>query len=115
MTPFQLRLQERNWLCRIEKSRSYGLHEHSSPIILPYALLPQGKFAWVLEFPLLMMPTEAVYQIPTENDLPTESIALALQRIFYLLQTSDQPVGGLPSSSFRIYVTDAFPFQGRLS
>ncbi|KAJ7743890.1 hypothetical protein B0H14DRAFT_3607165 [Mycena olivaceomarginata] len=35
----------------------------------------------------------AVYQIPTENDLPTESVALALQRVFYHLQTSDNPVG----------------------
>jgi len=36
---------------------------------------------------------QAVYQIPTEDDHPTESVALALQRVFYLLQTSDQPVG----------------------
>ncbi|KAJ6502615.1 hypothetical protein C8R45DRAFT_977205 [Mycena sanguinolenta] len=35
----------------------------------------------------------AVYQIPTEDDVPTESVALALQRVFYHLQTSDQPVG----------------------
>ncbi|KAF8894531.1 hypothetical protein BD779DRAFT_1669025 [Infundibulicybe gibba] len=35
----------------------------------------------------------AVYQIPTEEDHPTESVALALQRVFYHLQTSDQPVG----------------------
>ncbi|WFD43786.1 ubiquitinyl hydrolase 1 [Malassezia psittaci] len=35
----------------------------------------------------------AVYQIPTDNDLPTESVALALQRVFYLLQTSNHPVG----------------------
>lgn len=35
----------------------------------------------------------AVYQIPTENDVPAESVALALQRVFYLLQSSDQPVG----------------------
>ncbi|KAG2020400.1 ubiquitin carboxyl-terminal hydrolase 5 [Coprinopsis cinerea AmutBmut pab1-1] len=36
---------------------------------------------------------KAVYQIPTEHDHPTESVALALQRVFYHLQTSDQPVG----------------------
>ncbi|KAI4527549.1 cysteine proteinase [Schizophyllum commune Loenen D] len=36
---------------------------------------------------------KAVYQIPTEEDHPTESVALALQRVFYHLQTSDQPVG----------------------
>ncbi|PWN43435.1 putative ubiquitin-specific processing protease 21 [Ceraceosorus guamensis] len=35
----------------------------------------------------------AVYQIPTEQDIPSESVALALQRVFYLLQSSDQPVG----------------------
>ena len=36
---------------------------------------------------------QAVYQIPTEDDHPTESVPLALQRVFYHLQTSDQPVG----------------------
>lgn len=36
---------------------------------------------------------KAVYQIPTDNDVPSESVALALQRVFYNLQTSDQPVG----------------------
>ena len=35
----------------------------------------------------------AVYQIPTENDIPTDSVAYALQRVFYQLQTSHQPVG----------------------
>lgn len=34
-----------------------------------------------------------MYQIPTEEDIPTESVPLALQRVFYHLQTSDQPVG----------------------
>jgi ubiquitin carboxyl-terminal hydrolase 7 len=36
---------------------------------------------------------KAVYQIPTEEDIPTESVPLALQRVFYHLQSSDQPVG----------------------
>lgn len=36
---------------------------------------------------------KAVYQIPTEDELPIESVSLALQRVFYHLQTSDQPVG----------------------
>ncbi|KIY50921.1 ubiquitin carboxyl-terminal hydrolase 5 [Fistulina hepatica ATCC 64428] len=36
---------------------------------------------------------KAVFQIPTEDDIPTESVALALQRVFYHLQTSAQPVG----------------------
>lgn len=34
-----------------------------------------------------------MYQIPTEDEHPTESVSLALQRVFYHLQTSDQPVG----------------------
>ncbi|KAK9894556.1 cysteine proteinase [Cystobasidium minutum MCA 4210] len=34
---------------------------------------------------------KAVYQIPTENDSP-DSVPLALQRVFYLLQTSELPV-----------------------
>ncbi|KAG9019654.1 hypothetical protein FRB90_012000 [Tulasnella sp. 427] len=36
---------------------------------------------------------KAVYQIPTEEDVPAQSVALALQRVFYNLQTSDQAVG----------------------
>ncbi|KDR74843.1 hypothetical protein GALMADRAFT_227212 [Galerina marginata CBS 339.88] len=36
---------------------------------------------------------KAVYQIPTKDDLPSDSVALALQRVFHRLQTSDKPVG----------------------
>ncbi|CAG8433376.1 8105_t:CDS:10 [Ambispora gerdemannii] len=36
---------------------------------------------------------KAVYQIPTVNDEPIKSVSLALQRVFYQLQTSDTPVG----------------------
>lgn len=36
---------------------------------------------------------KAVYQIPTDGDIPSESLALALQRVFYHLQTSSLPVG----------------------
>ncbi|RIA93959.1 ubiquitin carboxyl-terminal hydrolase 5 [Glomus cerebriforme] len=36
---------------------------------------------------------KAVYQIPTEDDEPIKSVSLALQRVFYQLQTSDTPVG----------------------
>ncbi|KAI8330654.1 hypothetical protein EDC96DRAFT_452112 [Choanephora cucurbitarum] len=36
---------------------------------------------------------KAVYQIPTEKDEPTKSVALALQRCFYNLQYSSDPVG----------------------
>eukprot|EP00005_Dracoamoeba_jomungandri_P003044 CAMPEP_0174260310 /NCGR_PEP_ID=MMETSP0439-20130205/9536_1 /TAXON_ID=0 /ORGANISM="Stereomyxa ramosa, Strain Chinc5" /LENGTH=1088 /DNA_ID=CAMNT_0015344525 /DNA_START=16 /DNA_END=3282 /DNA_ORIENTATION=+ len=35
----------------------------------------------------------AVYQMPTQNDSPSSSIPLALQRIFYRLQFSDNGVG----------------------
>ncbi|OZJ04728.1 hypothetical protein BZG36_01825 [Bifiguratus adelaidae] len=36
---------------------------------------------------------KAVYEIPTEQDEPTKSIALALQRLFYNLQFNDLSVG----------------------
>jgi ubiquitin carboxyl-terminal hydrolase 7 len=36
---------------------------------------------------------KAVYEIPTENDEPTKSVALALQRCFYNLQYSSSPIG----------------------
>jgi ubiquitin carboxyl-terminal hydrolase 7 len=42
---------------------------------------------------MLLTSSQAVYQIPTEEDNPVESVPLALQRVFYQLQTSDQPVG----------------------
>ena len=35
---------------------------------------------------------KAVYQMPTEGDELTKSVALALQRVFYDLQFGDQPV-----------------------
>lgn len=35
---------------------------------------------------------QAVYQIPTEDDT-TDTVPLALQRVFYNLQTSGQSVG----------------------
>ena len=33
------------------------LHELSSSILVLHTLLPQGKFAWVLQFPLLTVST----------------------------------------------------------
>lgn len=36
---------------------------------------------------------KAVYQLPTDNEIPTESIPLALQRIFYRLMFGVQSVG----------------------
>ncbi|KAK9254267.1 hypothetical protein V1507DRAFT_441983 [Lipomyces tetrasporus] len=52
---------------------------------------------------------KAVYQIPTENDEPISSVPLALQRVFYQLQTSAHPVGTLElTRSFGWDTTDAF-------
>ncbi|KAK9478111.1 hypothetical protein V1514DRAFT_307930 [Lipomyces japonicus] len=52
---------------------------------------------------------KAVYQIPTENDEPIQSVPLALQRLFYQLQTSAVPVGTLElTRSFGWDTTDAF-------
>ena len=51
----------------------------------------------------------AVYQIPTENDTPSETLPLALQRVFYHLQSSDQPVGTTElTKSFGWKSADAF-------
>ncbi|KAF0557253.1 putative ubiquitin-specific processing protease 21 [Gigaspora margarita] len=36
---------------------------------------------------------KAVYQIPTENDIQDKCVPLAIQNIFYQMQTSDSPVG----------------------
>ena len=38
-----------------------------------------------------------MYQIPTEDDT-TDTVPLALQRVFYNLQTSDSSVGASPLS-----------------
>ncbi len=35
---------------------------------------------------------QAVYQMPTEKDDSTKSVALAMQRVFYELQFSSKPV-----------------------
>jgi len=52
---------------------------------------------------------KAVYQIPTDQDIPSESLALALQRVFYHLQTSPQPVGTTElTKSFGWKSLDAF-------
>jgi ubiquitin carboxyl-terminal hydrolase 7 len=44
---------------------------------------------------LFHVPTfrKAVYQLPTDNEVPTKSIQLALQRIFYRLQFGNTSVG----------------------
>ncbi|KAK9449666.1 uncharacterized protein V1518DRAFT_414322 [Limtongia smithiae] len=52
---------------------------------------------------------KAVYEIPTENDTPTSSVPLALQRVFYHLQNSQTPVGTLElTRSFGWDTMDAF-------
>lgn len=52
---------------------------------------------------------QAVYQIPTDGDVPSESLSLALQRVFYHLQTSSQPVGTTElTKSFGWKSLDAF-------
>ncbi|KAJ3098511.1 hypothetical protein HDU97_003967 [Phlyctochytrium planicorne] len=52
---------------------------------------------------------KATYAIPTENDEPTKSIALALQRVFYQLQHSDNPVGTIElTKSFGWDTLDSF-------
>ncbi|KAH0446021.1 hypothetical protein IEQ34_025144 [Dendrobium chrysotoxum] len=59
-----------------EESRCHVLYELAPSISLFHTLLPESGIS-----------------DPTENEIPSESVALALQRVFYLLQTSDQPVG----------------------
>ena len=71
------------------------LYELTSSISFLHQLLPQGEYSLLLAYTVDNISLQAVYQIPTEDDLPTESVALALQRVFYHLQTSDQPVGKL--------------------
>ncbi|KAJ3111095.1 hypothetical protein HK100_002809, partial [Physocladia obscura] len=52
---------------------------------------------------------EATYNIPTDKDEPTKSIPLALQRIFYQLQFSDDPVGTIElTKSFGWDAIDSF-------
>ena len=46
----------------------------------------------------MLTTLQAVYQIPTDKDIPSESLALALQRVFYHLQTSGQPVSKYTAS-----------------
>jgi ubiquitin carboxyl-terminal hydrolase 7 len=52
---------------------------------------------------------KAVYQIPTERESPTDSVPLALQRIFYQLQRSDEAIDTLElTKSFGWDTGDAF-------
>ncbi|KAH3674687.1 hypothetical protein WICMUC_003103 [Wickerhamomyces mucosus] len=51
----------------------------------------------------------AVYQIPTEQDIPESSVSLALQRIFYQLQHSDEALDtGELTKAFGWTSSDAF-------
>lgn len=68
------------------------LHELTSAVSVLHQLLSKSELSDITsQFDSDAL--QAVYQIPTEEDNPTESVALALQRVFYHLQTSDQPVG----------------------
>lgn len=91
----QLRLQEGDWICRYEEPRRHLLSELSTAVTVLYTVFPQGNsFIFVASrFYAYESSFQAVYEIPTEDEHPTESVALALQRVFYHLQTSDQPVG----------------------
>lgn len=82
------------------------LHEFPPAIPLLHTLLSKGETGSILLHlsSELMSFAKAVYQIPTEDDHPTESVALALQRVFYHLQTSDQPVGELHFSTVQSYI-----------
>ncbi|TPX31523.1 hypothetical protein SmJEL517_g05139 [Synchytrium microbalum] len=52
---------------------------------------------------------KATYAIPTDSDEPQKSIPLALQRVFYNLQFSDQPVGTIElTKSFGWDALDSF-------
>ncbi|KAJ3333525.1 hypothetical protein HDU76_007055 [Blyttiomyces sp. JEL0837] len=52
---------------------------------------------------------KATFAIPTDDDEPTKSIALALQRVFYQLQMSEVPVGTTElTKSFGWDTLDAF-------
>lgn len=92
LTSVQLRLQEGDRICRLEEPGRYLLHEFFASVLVLHPILPKGSFHRLsLESEANLV--QAVYQIPTEHDHPTESVSLALQRVFYHLQTSDQPVG----------------------
>jgi hypothetical protein len=90
-TDVQLRLEEGDWPCGTEESRCDMLHELVAAIAVLHKLLPQSKLAE--RYTGAQADTKAVYQIPTEHENPVESLPYALQRVFYHLQTSDQPVG----------------------
>lgn len=83
------------------------LHELPPPDIVSYSLFQEGKhqepfcFSYgcligVLEMHIRLESSvnfQAVYHMPTtENDLPSASIPLALQSLFYKLQYSDNSV-----------------------
>lgn len=45
----------------------------------------------------------AVYQIPTEDEVPSESVTLALQRVFYQLQSADEAPGPIPLNASVVF------------
>ena len=76
-------------------------------------LLNQGATCYMNSFVQSIFLTNefrsAVYKIPTENVSPTSSIPLALQKIFYKLQTSQQPPSTIEmTKSFGWDTTESF-------
>lgn len=71
------------------------LHEFIVAIAVLHSIFPEGRggICVSVSLNLNLLIKQAVYEIPTEDEHPTESVPLALQRVFYHLQTSDQPVG----------------------
>lgn len=88
------------------------LHELAFAITILHKLLPQGTQPSYSARLSSDVGLKAVYQIPTEDEHPTESFPLALQRVFYHLQTSDQPVGKFPYLSNHSHTHN---YQARLN
>lgn len=112
----QLRFKEGNRICWTEKPGPYGPYEYHTAVSLLHQLLPKGtKSSFPPSHDIFSAATQAVYQIPTEGQRPTESVPLALQRVFYNLQTSYQPVGSYGPSSWRVGVDRSPSYQTRLN
>lgn len=88
----QLRLEEGDWLCWLEKSRRNMLPELAHTIIIFHQRFQEGKgFCSALCIQLLTF--QAIYQIPTEDEESFSNSAYTLQRLFYQLQSSANAVG----------------------
>lgn len=92
----------------------HNFSNYDSKAVTGYVgLLNQGATCYMNSFVQSIFLTNefrsAVYKIPTENVSPTSSIPLALQRIFYKLQTSQQPPSTIEmTKSFGWDTTESF-------